>query len=817
MSYANKRPGGRIMPARRLTPHVDPEKQFEKISQAIEEIYKHNASQLSFEELYRTAYGLVLSKNGPMLYSGVKQVLESHLKDRMYQDIYPHIDAAGGRPTSGACEALLASVRLLWSEHVTAMLVIKDVLMYVDKVYVKAAQLPTIYEMGMCVFRDQVLLASNQLLSNKVVDAIMFQILHERVGAGDVNRDTLRGVVNMMIELQDPRQLRPMYDVCVEKRLLAETGVYYADIARMRISEMGAPEYLRVAQANLDTELERAKDYLSPSTTPALTNSVLENLIEAYTLPILKIPNAGLIDMLDQRDTESLYTLYRLYKPFHSSMQVLRTCIYDHTLELGKKIMLGVESSSENTVTGGSPKPATDVSGIAARTAMALRWVQEVLSCYDVYDMLLKQSFADDQDMRNTIKDAFIEIINANARAPELLSLFIDDNLKNGLRRKTEQEIDHLLERCVLMFRFLKNKDTFEHYYKLHLAKRLLFGRSLSDDSEQSLVSKLKVECGSQFTLKLEGMFKDMQLSSDVNRELRESSIGSDLGFDLNVSVLTPTFWPTMASSGASSGPRVIAHETGTDNSGTRGSGNRDANNGTKAPASSGILIPSTGGISTAIEKFTSHYLKFHSGRRLTWQYGMGNADLKVHFRSRTHELNVSTYQMIILMLFVDGEQDISLTAEQIHIQTRIPFEPLARHLQSLACGKYKVLIKTPMSREISPSDVFVFNSGFKSPQYRIRIPVISARNNVETEQEKEASQAAIGQERQYVIEAAVVRIMKTRRQMTHEQLVNETVDQLSARFMASPKMIKSGIEKLIDREYLQRSADDPRLYLYLA
>ncbi|KAJ1840629.1 hypothetical protein LPJ73_006365, partial [Coemansia sp. RSA 2703] len=458
-------------------------------------------------------------------------------------------------------------------------------------------------------------------------------------------------------------------------------------------------------------------------------------------------------------------------------------------------------------------KPTTDVSGIAARTAMALRWVQEILSCYDVYDMLLKQSFADDQDMRNTIKDAFIEIINDNARAPELLSLFIDDNLKNGLRRKTEQEIDHLLERCVLMFRFLKNKDTFEHYYKLHLAKRLLFGRSLSDDSEQSLVSKLKVECGSQFTLKLEGMFKDMQLSSDIIREMRESGVASDIGFDLNVSVLTPTFWPTMASSGTSSGPQVVAQKKDTDNNSASGSNSK---NGIKT-ASSGIVIPSTAGISTAIEKFTSHYLKFHSGRRLTWQYAMGNADLKVHFRSRTHELNVSTFQMIILMLFVDGEQDVSLTAEQIHAQTRIPSESLSRHLQSLACGKYKVLIKSPMSREISSSDVFRFNNGFKSPQYRIRIPVVSARNSVETEQEKEASQAAIGQERQYVIEAAVVRIMKTRRQMTHEQLVNETVDQLSSRFMASPKMIKSGIEKLIDREYLQRSPEDPRLYLYLA
>jgi hypothetical protein len=40
------------------------------------------------------------------------------------------------------------------------------------------------------------------------------------------------------------------------------------------------------------------------------------------------------------------------------------------------------------------------------------------------------------------------------------------------------------------------------------LAKRLLLGKSASIDAEKSMISKLKTECGSQFTNKLEGMFK---------------------------------------------------------------------------------------------------------------------------------------------------------------------------------------------------------------------------------------------------------------------------------------------------------------------
>lgn len=49
------------------------------------------------------------------------------------------------------------------------------------------------------------------------------------------------------------------------------------------------------------------------------------------------------------------------------------------------------------------------------------------------------------------------------------------------------------------------------------LAKRLLVGKSASVDAEKSMLSKLKQECGGGFTCKLEGMFKDMELSKDIN------------------------------------------------------------------------------------------------------------------------------------------------------------------------------------------------------------------------------------------------------------------------------------------------------------
>ncbi len=46
---------------------------------AIQEIQKKNNSGLSFEELYRNAYTMVLHKHGEKLYTGTREVVIEHL------------------------------------------------------------------------------------------------------------------------------------------------------------------------------------------------------------------------------------------------------------------------------------------------------------------------------------------------------------------------------------------------------------------------------------------------------------------------------------------------------------------------------------------------------------------------------------------------------------------------------------------------------------------------------------------------------------------------------------------------------------------
>jgi len=81
-----------------------------------------------------------------------------------------------------------------------------------------------------------------------------------------------------------------------------------------------------------------------------------------------------------------------------------------------------------------------------------------------------------------------------NNRSPEFISLFIDEKLRRGLKGASEEEVEKTLDKVMMLFRFIQEKDVFEKYYKQHLAKRLLLGRSVSDDAERGMIAKLKVK-----------------------------------------------------------------------------------------------------------------------------------------------------------------------------------------------------------------------------------------------------------------------------------------------------------------------------------
>ena len=136
----------------------------------------------------------------------------------------------------------------------------------------------------------------------------------------------------------------------------------------------------------------------------------------------------------------------------------------------------------------------------------------------------------------------------------------------------------------------------------------------------------------------------------------------------------------------------------------------------------------------------------------------------------------------------------------------------LKRTLQSLALPKVHVIRKRPKSREVLETDYFMVCHDFKDRRIRIKINQIQIK---ETNKEKEETHESVLRDRIHVMDAAIVRIMKTRQKLPHNQLISEIFGQL--KFPAKTADLKKRIESLIDREYIERDEQTPNIYNYLA
>jgi len=500
--------------------------------------------------------------------------------------------------------------------------------------------------------------------------------------------------------------------------------------------------------------MERVSNYLDPKSEIKITTVVEREMIANHMTRLVHMENSGLVSMLVSDKYEDLGRMHCLFRRVPTGLATIRDVMTSHLRDTGKQLVTDPEKLKD-----------------------PVEFVQHLLDMKDKYDEIISKAFSNDKTFQNALNSSFEFFINLNTRSPEYISLFVDDKLRKGLKGVSEDDVEVVLDKVMMLFRYLHEKDVFEKYYKQHLAKRLLSGKTVSDDAERSLIVKLKTECGYQFTSKLEGMFTDMKTSRDTMQGFSALLAGSSEvseGPTLAVQVLTTGSWPTQ--------PGVCCN------------------------------LPTE--ILAVCEKFRAYYLNTHTGRRLTWQTNMGTADLKATFgKSRKHELNVSTYQMCILMLFNSAD---CLSYKEIEQTTDILAADLKRCLQSLACVKGKnVLRKEPMGKDIGEEDTFQFNDSFTSKFYKVKIGTVAAQK--ETEPEKQETRQKVEEDRKPQIEAAIVRIMKARRVLDHNNIVAEVTKQLQARFLPNPAVIKKRIESLIEREFLERDKNDRKLYRYLA
>jgi len=457
--------------------------------------------------------------------------------------------------------------------------------------------------------------------------------------------------------------------------------------------------------------------------------------------------------------TEDLSRMYRLYSKYPEDLDPIGLMVNDHIQKCGTEI---VDKAKEGD---SKEKEKTDANHDLVRNLIAL---------HAQFADVVKVCFQNNQVFQKALKKAFEDFINKDNRVSKLLARFVNDLLKKGTKINVKN-VESTLDNVVFLYGYIQDKDVFEYDYQHFLANRLLMGLCESEHTEKSMIAKLKTECGYQWTNKLEGMFKDVQLSKDLMLKFKKEVFDTEKNLDilLEVNVCTTGYWPSRANVPANL-PKEVA---------------------------------------LACDKFKRFYLNQHSGHKLDWRLDQGQAELQVQFSPKVRRgLIVTTYQMLIMLVFNSYKTP---TFKQILDITGIPRNDIANHLLSLVHPKVSVLDKKPGGNSLDDTHQFRINPNYQNKLLKVSVPLLPPRQvNVNGDNESEAGPAL---QRRHQMDAAVVRIMKARKTMKHAQLVGEVMQQLSARFKAKPPDIKKRIEALIEQEYLERDAKDRGMYNYLA
>ncbi|PFH45577.1 hypothetical protein AMATHDRAFT_82846 [Amanita thiersii Skay4041] len=662
----------------------------------------------------------------------------------------------------GVCEWFGNQIHLLTS-----------LLTYLDQVYVlRTPKIKRIHDLAFGIFNDTIF--DNPILSERLRGSIESWVSYERsFRLNHAQRAQIPLLINQLNAYDQYSSFEFHY--------LSLIKTFYTNESTTLAKEMkaDAPSFFAHMRARLEEEIARAREVLPVSSWRVVRKATEEALWDGR---IEWLANETMSKYMANKEIDTLGSMYTLFSRVEgtkalctSFKKYLQTSVQEIVKDQAQdenmvQRLLDLKALADHTIsTAFVDEPEPPLQFTTSKPAPPSPVPSDPIASTSAAPPKLPN-----KDFVYALSDAFSLGFKARRSAPaEQIAKYLDRAMRKGQGSMSDVAYEAELDRVLGLYRFTEDKDVFRTFYHRALAKRLLLARSASDDFEKGMVRKLKEKYDPEFGMG-EDMFKDLALSRDSMREYYEKLGPESSGRKLGVMVLQRSAWPF------------------------------------SVPKTSVDLPPSMQADLTA---YADYYKARHSGHVLDWDHALGTATLVGRFMKGNKELSVSLYQAVVLLLFNTPENgEVSFT--DIKASVGIDDAELRRTLQSLACGKKKVLRKIPVGRDVEDGDAFRFNKDFEDPRAKVHINSIQAKV---TPEESKRTNLSIEGDRKHYLDAAIVRVMKARKEMTFEQLKMATIDAVKGHFVPSVDQIKKRIDSLVESDYLERSKEDRNRFIYLA
>ncbi|XP_012254401.1 cullin-2 [Athalia rosae] len=697
------------------------------------------------------------------LYNETKQFLNDHVSELLE------------RVTKQGDAGLLQAYHAAWKEYSQGMDYLNQLYLYLNQQHIKSQKITEaqiiygaayaieaddqeqmeIGELGLDIWKRKMITS----LRTSLVSLLLAGIHADRMGqAQHATTEVMCGVIQSFVRVEEYKMKGQLdlYQQIFEEPFLEDSGEFYSREASEFLQQSDVSRYMERVSWRLSEEELRSHKFLHVSSAPKVRQCCQEKMVAAHVVWL----HTEAESMVENERRDDLSLLYPLLRPLPSGLAPLIRKLTDHITQQGLQAVGTLQGDNVHT-----------------------QFVESILDVHTKYSELIKVVFKGDQAFVSALDKACSAVVNHRpavrqpARAPELLAKYCDSLLKKSSRGTTEGEVEEKLARSITVFKYVDDKDVFQKFYSRMLAKRLIHQQSQSMDAEEAMIDRLKQACGYEFTNKLHRMFTDMSVSADLNTKFsaslreREGEGQKQLGIGFGVYVLQAGAWPLGLP--PSPGPFHVPQQ-----------------------------------LEQSVQAFETFYHAQFSGRKLTWLHHLCQGELKLNYLKRAYLVTVQTYQMALLLLF---EHCDSISCKEAAVSLRLSQEQLEKHAVSLI--ECKLLKKSPDS-ELGEETILMLNLEYSNKRTKFRVTGALQRD---APHDAEATHRSVDDDRKLYLQAAIVRIMKSRKVLRHNQLVQEVLGQSKVTFAPSIGMIKKCIEALIDKQYIERTFNSSDEYSYVA
>ena len=282
-----------------------------------------------------------------------------------------------------------------------------------DRTYVASQKKVPVYECGLHIFRDEV--CRHVRIKERLLHMLLDMVQRERMGEM-IERGLLKTVTSMLVELG-----RDVYQRDFEAHFLASSATFYQAESQEYISQNSAADYMKKADQRLQEEVERVAHYLDPGTEPKIKEVAERELIAAHMRTIAEMEHSGVVAMIEDGKLEDLRRAYDLFKRVTAptkGLDVIKDIMAAHVRARGTQLVQDEEINKD-----------------------PVSYVQGLLALRDKYEAVISNAFASDKQFTNALNQSFEHFVNLNTHSPEYISLFVDEQLRKGMKGISEEEV----------------------------------------------------------------------------------------------------------------------------------------------------------------------------------------------------------------------------------------------------------------------------------------------------------------------------------------------------------------------------------------